>query len=389
MHLTKQEERWLDGENGWANQIAMKILTRLGDLFRATRLIPIQSAHVSGVSYKNIGDTAIDFLNELASQGGKTKTLTTLNPSSFDQEYLLNRYPKAFTAKQEHIIELYKRMLIKPTLTCTPYYLGKSKARQHLAWAESSAVVYANSVLNAYTNREGAPSALAAAIIGKTPNYGVHQSENRQPHVLVDVETVLQTETDYGALGIHLGKLLKAKTPAFKGLGGSDDQLKQLGAAMAASGMTTLFHTQAPREREKLESVSVGSREIEEAKSSLCTADQPPDLVLVGCPHCSISEVKSVAQALGAKRVGKNTELWICTSRHVKERSLKYVEVIERAGGHVICDTCVIVSWIKNLGVDTLMTNSAKTAFYAPTLNEVDVSLAPLTQCIQAACTSP
>lgn len=389
MHLTKQEEHRLDGEYGWANQIAMKILTRLGDLFGATRLIPIQSAHVSGVSYKNIGDTAIDFLNEFASKGGRTQALTTLNPSSFDQEYLLKRYPKEFTVKQQRIIELYEKMLIKPTMTCTPYYLRKINAGQHLAWAESSAVVYANSILNAWTNREGAPSALAAAIVGKTPNYGVHQYENRQPNVLVTVETGLQTETDYGALGIHLGKLLKDKIPAFEGLHGSDDNLKQLGAAMAASGMTTLFHTRTPKKKYKLETMSIESRDIEEARSSLCTTDQTPNLILIGCPHCSTSEVKSVAQKLECKRVNKNTELWVCTSRHVKDRSVKYVDVIERAGGHVICDTCVIVSWIKNLGVHTLMTNSAKTAFYAPTLNEVEVKLAPQEQCIQVACASP
>lgn len=389
MHLTKEEEHMLDGEYGWANQIAMKILTRLGDLFGATRLIPIQSAHVSGVSYKNIGDTAIDFLNEFASKGGRTQVLTTLNPSSFDQEYLLKRYPKEFTAKQTRIIELYEKMLIKPTMTCTPYYLRKIKTGQHLAWAESSAVVYANSILNAWTNREGAPSALAAAIVGKTPNYGVHQHENRQPNVMIKVETGLQTEMDYGALGIHLGKLLKDKIPAFEGLRGSDDNLKQLGAAMAASGMTTLFHAQAPKKKDKLETISIESRDIEEARSSLCTTDQTPNLVLIGCPHCSTSEVKSIAQKLEGKRVNKNTELWICASRHVKDRSRSYVDIIERAGGHVICDTCVIVSWIKNLGVHTLMTNSAKTAFYAPTLNEVEVKLAPQEQCIQAACESP
>ncbi len=389
MHLTKEEERMLDGEYGWASQIAMQILTRLGDLFGATRLISIQSAHVSGVSYKNLGDTAIDFLNEFASKGGRTQVLATLNPSSFDQKYLLKRYPKEFTAKQERIIKLYEKMLIKPTMTCTPYYLRKIETDQHLAWAESSAVVYANSILNAWTNREGAPSALAAAIVGKTPNYGVHQPENRQPNVLVTVETKLQTETDYGALGIHLGKLLKDKIPAFSGLLGSEDRLKQLGAAMAASGMTTLFHAQTPKEKERLETMSIELRDIEEARSSLCTTDQAPNLVLIGCPHCSISEVKSVAQTLKGKRVSKNTELWVCTSRYVKDRSMKYVGVIERAGGHVICDTCVIVSWIKNLGVHTLMTNSAKTAFYAPTLNEVEVRLGPLKQCIQAACASP
>jgi len=386
MYLTKQEECMLDGEYGWANQVSMKILVRLGDLFGATRLIPVQSAHLSGVSYKHLGDGAIDFLNELENKGGRAKTLATLNPSSFDQEILVKRYSKDRVVKQQHIIELYEKMHIQPTLTCTPYYLQKPKPGQHLAWAESSAVVYANSVLKAWTNREGAPSALAAALVGKTPNYGVHQPENRQPNVLVKVETKLQTETDYGALGIHLGKLLKDRIPTLEGLHDSDDELKQLGAAMASSGMTTMFKTEALSKQRKLETITVEARDIEDAKSSLCTTEQTPDLIFVGCPHCSINEVKSVADALEDKKVRKDTELWVCTSRHVRERAKNYVNVIERAGGYVLCDTCVLVTWVKDIGLDTLMTNSAKTAFYAPTLNDVNVVLRPLNLCIKAAC---
>ncbi len=247
----------LDGEYGWANQIAMKILAKLGDLFGATKLIPVQSAHLSGVSYKHMGDGAIEFLDEMASKGGKAQTRATLNPSSFDPKYLVKRYSQERFQKQRRILEHYKKMMIQPTLTCTPYYIQEPKAGQHLAWAESSAVIYANSVLNAWTNREGSPSALAAALIGKTPNYGMHEAENRKPNVLVKVEAQLKTEADYGALGIHLGKLLKDKTPAFHGLRGSDDELKHLGAAMASSGMTSLFHTTASHAKEKLETFSV------------------------------------------------------------------------------------------------------------------------------------
>jgi len=386
MYLTKQEERMLDGEYGWANQVSMKILVRLGDLFGATRLIPVQSAHLSGVSYKHLGDAAIDFLNELASKGGRAKTPSSLNPSSLDQEILVKRYSNDRVVKQQNIIELYEKMLIQPTLTCTSYYLQEPKPGQHLAWAESSAVVYANSVLKAWTNREGAPSALAAALVGKTPNYGMHQPENRQPNVRVKLETELQTETDYGALGIHLGKLLKEKIPTLEGLRGSDDELKQLGAAMASSGMTAIFNTETLTKRQKLETVPVEAKDIEEAKSSLCTTEQAPDLIFVGCPHCSVNEVKRVAHAMEGQKVRKNTELWVCTSRHVKERAKNHVNAIERAGGHVLCDTCVLVTWIEDIGLDTLMTNSAKTAFYAPTLNDVNVVLRPLNQCMEAAC---
>jgi len=388
LYLTKSEELMLEGEYGWANQIAMRILVKLGDLFGATKLIPVQSAHLSGVSYKHLGDAAIEFLHEMTTKGGATRTLATLNPSSFDPEYLVRRYSRERFGKQQRIIQLYEQMRIQPTLTCTPYYLGKPKAGQHLAWAESSAVVYANSVLKAWTNREGSPSALAAALIGKTPNYGVHQAKNRKPNVLVKAEAKLETEMHYGALGIYLGKLLGNKIPAFSGLRGSDDELKQLGAAMASSGMTTLFHSVAPSRKEKLESISVEAKDIERTAASLCTTDRAPDLVFVGCPHCSVKEVRTIANLLQGKKMRKDAEFWVCTSRYVRDKAKNHVAVIEQAGGHVLCDTCVLVSWVKDLGFNTLLTNSAKTAFYAPTLNEVEVALKPLHECIEAACAS-
>ncbi|MDH5495248.1 MAG: aconitase X catalytic domain-containing protein, partial [Candidatus Bathyarchaeota archaeon] len=166
MHLTTEEEKMYDGEYGWACQISMRILTRLGDLFSATKLIPIKSAHLSGVSYKTLGDAPIEFLEELAKTAGKARVEVTLNPSSLDPN--LTKFSRNKHEKQRQIIGLYKKMGADPTLTCTPYYLKQPLQGFHFAWAESSAVVYANSVLGVYTNREGSPSALAAALVGKT-----------------------------------------------------------------------------------------------------------------------------------------------------------------------------------------------------------------------------
>jgi len=386
MHLTKEEEKTYNGEYGWASQVAMKILVRLGDLFGATRLIPIDSAHISGVSYKHLGDAAIDFLEALANKGGKTRVFSTLNPSSFDPSYLVKKFPKDYLERQNHVIGLYRAMGATPVLTCTPYYLYQPLRGQHLAWAESSAVVYANSVLGAWTNREGGPSALAAALIGKTPNHGVHQKENREPNVLVKVEAELKNETEYGALGIHLGKLLKDKIPAFEGLPKecSRDDLKHLGAGLASGGMTALFYCSKPVTKEKLETIAVEARDVKEAVESLCTTTEQPDMVFIGCPHCSVREVQEVAKALEGKRVRDEVKLWVCTSRFVMEKAEDYVHQIEKAGGLVLCDTCAVVTWIEKLGVRRLMTNSAKTAHYAPTLNNVDVTLASLNQCIKA-----
>jgi len=386
MYLTTEEEKILNGEKGWAYEVSMKILARLGDLFKASRLIPIKSAHISGASYKTIGDAPIDFLEALVNADGKVKVSSTVNPSGFDPDYLAKRFPKEYQRKQKRIIELYKRMGVDAVLTCTPYYLQQPKPNWHLAWAESSAVVYANSVLKSWTNREGAPSALAAALIGKTPNCGVHRAENRQPSIVIKVEVNPRNEAEFGALGIYVGKTLKDEIPVFEGLNCTDDYLKQLGAGLASSGMTAMFYYQKPGARSRMETISIERKDMKNAVETLSTTQQNPDLVFIGCPHCSLKEIETVAKALKGKRVKSETELWVCTSRHVKNVAKGHVNIIEKAGGHVLCDTCAVVTWIKNLGFNTLMTNSAKTAYYAPTLNKVDVVLTPLKRCVNVAC---
>lgn len=388
MHLTKEEEKMYDGEYGWAYQVAMKILVRLGDLFGATRLIPIQSSHISGVSYKHMGDASIDFLQAIADNNGKARVFSTLNPSSFDPNHLVKKFPEEYLEKQKRIVGLYKKIGATPTLTCTPYYLHKPSKGQHIAWAESSAVVYANSILRAWTNREGSPSALAAALVGTTPNYGIHQAENRQPSILVKVEAKPQNETEYGALGIYLGKLLKDKIPVFEGLPQqcSEDDLKHLGAGLASSGMTAMFYYDEQPEKKKLETILIEPRDIEEAVESLCTTTEQPNLIYIGCPHCSLKEVQKVAMLLKGKKVRNEVKLWICTARYVREKAKNYVRQIEKAGGHVLCDTCAVVTWIEKLWVQAMMTKSAKTAHYAPTLNNVNVTLASLEECMKAAC---
>jgi hypothetical protein len=388
LHLTKEEERIYDGEFGWANQICMKILVRLGELFNATKLIPISSAHVSGVSYKTLGDAPTDFLEAIANAGVKTSVKATLNPHGIDKEYLCKKLSSDICKKQWQILEYFNKMGFKNSLTCTPYYLEKPRHGAHLAWAESSAVVYANSVIGAWTNREGGPSALAAAIIGKTPDYGVHKTENRQPKVLVNVETSLRNETEFGALGIFLGKILEDKIPVIQGLqGASQDHLKQLGASLASTGMVNMFYRNNRKVKvNELEKISVEKEDIRRAMEELTTtATQKPDLIFIGCPHCSLREIRQIADCIGTRKVKAETELWICTSRFIKEKAWKYTEKIEQSGAHIITDTCAVVTWTDKLGIKTIMTNSAKTAHYAPTLNKAETTLTPLKDCLETA----
>ncbi len=388
MYLTKEEERTYEGEYGWANQICMKILVRLGELFKATKLIPISSAHVSGVSYKLLGDAPTDFLEELANSGARVKVKATLNPQSLDQEYLCEKLPSGLCKKQSGVLEYFKKMGFAQSLTCTPYYLETPKRGSHLAWAESSAVVYTNSVIGAWTNREGGPSALAAAIIGKTPNHGIHKAENRQPKVLVKLERQLQNEVEFGALGIYLGKFLEDKIPTIQGLQyASKDNLKQLGAALASTGMVNMFHLEsAAVKAREIEKISMEAEDIKCTVESLSTASKSkPDLIFIGCPHCSLNEIKQIADLIGNRKVKKGMEFWVCTSHYIKEKAKKYVEKIEKSGCHVVADTCAVVTWTDKLGIKTIMTNSAKTAHYAPTLNKAETMFAPLKECLKVA----
>jgi predicted aconitase len=387
MYLTKEEERIYNGEFGWAPQVCMRILVRLGELFNAKRLIPISSAHVSGVSYKTLGEAPTEFLEALANADAKVKVKATLNPQSIDCEYLCKRLPSEIYTKQKRVLEYFEKMGFTQSLTCTPYYLKKPKKGFHLAWAESSAVVYANSVIGAWTNREGGPSALAAAIIGKTPDYGMHQPENRQPKILVQLERKLEDAVEFGALGIFLGKILEDKISIIQGLqNASKENLKQLGAALASTGMANMFYYKnAKIESSGMEKISVQTEDIKETIENLTTTStEMPDLVFVGCPHCSLKEIRQIADLIGNRKF--KTEFWVCTSRFIKEKARKYVEKIERSGGYVLTDTCAVVTWTEKLGIKTIMTNSAKTAHYAPTLNKAETILAPLRECLKTAC---
>jgi predicted aconitase len=387
VYLTKEEEFIYDGEFGWANQTCMKILVRLGELFNASRLIPISSAHVSGVSYKTLGDAPSDFLEALANAAAKAKVKATLNPQSFDREYLCRKLPVSMCQKQARVMEYLEKMGFTKSVTCTPYYLENPRKGSHLAWAESSAVIYANSIIGAWTNREGGPSALAAAIIGKTPDYGIHTAETRQPKTVVSLEKQLQSEVEFGALGIFLGKILEDKIPIIRGLqNASKDNLKQLGAALASTGMVNMFYHQYRSVKfGDLEKIIVETKDIEQTIDNLTTTSQEPDLLFVGCPHCSLNEIKQVAELMQNRKVKNDIEFWVCTSHHIKEKAKKYVGKIEKRGGHVITDTCAVVTWTDKLGIKTIMTNSAKTAHYAPSLNKAETIFAPLKECLKKA----
>jgi len=234
----------LDGEEGYAVRKSMEILVALGDIFGAESLIKVGSVQVAGVSYHNLGDAGLEFLNELA-KDGRVRVLTTLNPAGMDLEnWRQLGISEEFAMKQNQVIDAFESMGILISCTCTPYLIGNlPRYGEHIAWSESSAVTFANSVLGAKTNREGGPSALAAAFVGKTPNYGLHLDENRIPDVHVKVEADLKKLSDWGALGYAIGKKAENKIPFITGIKEAEtDDLKSFCASVVTYGAKPLFY---------------------------------------------------------------------------------------------------------------------------------------------------
>jgi hypothetical protein len=223
--------------------------------------------------------------------------------------------------------------------------------------------------------------------MGKTPDHGMHRDENRQPNLVVNVETRPQSETEFGAIGIHLGKLLGDTIPLIQGLGKtSPERLKQLCAALATTGMTNMFHCGTGSETKGIEKISVEAKDVKHTVKELSTGScEKCDLVFIGCPHCSLAEMKQIAQAVKGKKVKRGTEFWVCTSSHIKETARGYVREIERSGGQVLAGVCTVVAWTEKLGIETIMTNSAKTAYYAPTLSKAETILSQTKDCLKTA----
>jgi predicted aconitase len=397
MNLTSEELSMLAGDWGRSVKKSMEILVALGTIYGAERMIPVTSVQVAGVSYDNLGEAGLEFLDDMANGGGKARVLTTLNPAGMDVENPAALGIDAdFARNQQRVIGAFTRMDILPTCSCTPYLFGNlPHFGEHIAWAESSAVCYANSVLGARTNREGGPSALASALTGRTPAYGVHLDENRAPELTVNLEADLSGTADFGALGLVIGKKIegsgKKPAPYITGVReASLENLKSFCASLATYGGAALFHIQgitreAPQYLPPTEIVTITQKDIEEAARSLNNArSEEVDFVSLGCPHLSIAEIARLADLLRGRQVKKT--FWITTSRPVKGIAdrMGYSQVIEAAGAVFATDTCCVVSPIRGR-FHALATDSAKACYYAASKNHFKTRLLSFDEVVQEA----
>jgi hypothetical protein len=393
MYLTKEEERMLNGEQGHAVKKSMEILVALGDIYGAEKLIEISSVQIAGVSYHNLGDAGLEFLDELA-KDGRVKVVTTLNPAGMDlEDWRKLGISEDFAKKQNLVIDAFRKMGVLISCTCTPYLIGNVPLyREHIAWSESSAVTFANSVLGAMTNREGGPSALAAAFVGKTPMYGLHLEKNRIPEVHVDVKVDLKKISDWGALGYCIGKKASNKIPFITGIkSASLDELKSFCASVVTYGSKPLFYIKGitpGSEKQEIpkEKITIMNNDVKDAYKNINDEVESIDFVCIGCPHCSIKEIADIAMMLNGKRINPKVEFWVATSRSLKQLAddRGYTKIIENAGGKFACDTCLAVAPLKGR-FKSVATTSAKGCFYSRGSNEMKTKLGSLEECISAA----
>ena len=386
MELSREEERAYRGEEGPAEEAAYRILVAAGEAAGAGRLVPVEWAHLSGVNYNTIGEAGRDLLAELAAQGARARVKATLNPMGYDRDSV-GRYGLGgeFVAGQEAIRESYAAMGVEPTFSCVPYELFAPPAGEaQVAFAESNAAIYANSLAGMRTNREGALGALASAITGKSPH-----SELREPDrggapesaVVVDLEG--PTEVDYGLLGLFAGRAARGSSVAIAGAGEPDARCrKALCGGMGTAGTCARFALgDAGGARE---TVRFGREEARAERDGLDTAERG-DVIVLGSPQLGLPELAGLASMLEGRRFSRRCMVFCPRAAKEQAARLGHARALERAGCELLADCCACLTPLVGPGeVDAVTTNSVKGAYYLNGSTGVGVSLRPLSEIVAA-----
>jgi predicted aconitase len=407
MILEEFDKSFLAGDFGAAAQRAMGLLVRYGEVMGAERFIDIESAHIDGCLYH--GPSGLDFVNSFLESGDKVRVPTTLNVTAVDlvhPEY--SDVAPRVTTDQRAMVEAYCRLGCRPTLTCAPYQrLQRPRAGQHVAWAESNAIVFANSVLGARTDRYGDFTDLCAALAGRVPLAGLHRDENRRATLLVEVESPqscgLERDLYFACLGYVLGEEAGSRVAAIAGLppDASEDELKALGAAAASSGPVAMFHAVGVTpEAQTLEQafggpvsqpnrVKADASRLRAVVSRLCPAEagEPVAAVCLGTPHFSLAEFRVLADRLGQYEKAAGVEVLVSTSRSIADeiRQLQWAHPLWDHGVNIIVDTCTYLNPVVLQGDGVVVTNSAKWAHYAPGNIGRRAALMSLDRCLRCA----
>ncbi len=404
MNLNQRDEQLLNGNFGPAPQMAMRILTQLGEVVGADEMLDVEQVHVDGCIYES--EAHLDFAEKLAALNARVIVPTTLNATSLDL-----RHPDAWgysaqwKSKAQRMANAYLAMGCTPTWTCAPYQTEfVPKFGQQIAWAESNAIVYANSVIGARTNRYGDFTDICAALTGRVPKYGLHLKENRRGQILFELVNIpaalLRDDAFFAVLGHFLGKRAGDQIPVILGLprNTTQDNLKALGAGAASSGGVALFHAvgitpEAPTLEaafggNSYERVEITLRDLNDARAELSSANGSQlDAVILGSPHFSLQESLRLVELVRGQKINLSVEFIVTTNRIVREalHARGVLQTLTDAGVRLCEDTCILLSPMLRKEIRVLMTNSAKYAYYTPNLIDRRVVFGSLRDCVASA----
>jgi predicted aconitase len=403
--LNGKDLAMLRGDHGPATKIAMSILVRMAEVSGAKELLDITSAHIDSTVY--IGDAGLEFAERLASLGAKVSVPTTLNVSGLD-EYHWQEWavPNEWARQAHRQMVAYQSMGTIPTWTCAPYQTEmKPSFGQQIAWGESNAIVFANSVLGARTERYPDMFDICCAITGRVPAIGLHLTENRAGNLLLqllDIPEALQHSDDfYPVLGHLVGKVALDKIPVIVGIKvkPNEDQLKALGAASASSGSVALFHMvgvtpeaqtieSAFQDKQPQETIMVTIDMLRESRRALTDTDSEKlDMVVLGSPHFSLAEFQQLAPLVVGKQKHPNVKFLVTSSRAIAQLAKKagFLDELQAFGAQLTVDTCILTSPMLPPEIKYMMTNSAKFAYYIPGLLNKQITFGSLKDCVASA----
>lgn len=409
LQLTPYEQAMADGEHGEAVAMCMRVVTGVARASGAPRLLAVESAHADGCLYHGVA--GLEFTEKLAALGGKVQIRTTLNVGSLDLLHpgMVHADP-TLARNGRRLMDAHLAIGCEPTWSCAPYQSGhRPRAGSHVAWAESNAIAFVNSVLGARTDRYGDFIDIASAVTARVPYAGLHLDAARRAQLVLDFSgvsnSVLAQDVAWPAIGALVGRVAGTRVAALTGLPGdlgdrgtTEDRLKALGATAASAGGVALFHVVGVTpEAAELADVAapdvpvteVTTAELRAARDQLTTArgDQL-DAVSLGTPHFSVAEFAALAEQLhDGVPFSPDIDVYVSTSRQVlEEASIRgYVGPVEAAGGRIVTDTCTYVTPVLRSGVRTVMTNSGKWAWYAPGNLGIDTVLGSLAECVRSA----
>jgi predicted aconitase len=377
LHLDSSQEKLLRGEGGEAKQFAMEIVAEVGDAVAADSLVPIKSAHVLA-HYSSLHDAGVEVLERFAASGGRFAVPTSVDPASIDlQNWRSFGIPEDYARQQFRLCDAYAKLGGMRCWTCVQYQVCNfPKQGETVAWAESSAVVFANSVLGCRSNKITAGMDVACAVLGLTPKFGMLNDENRVAGVAFKLSAGPLSDLDYRSLGFFIGRNAGSRVPVLEGLPGSvtSDEVKHLGAGAAAAGPVTMIHipgitpgsktTSAATGGEKVEEVEVSRSDLAAVEADLNQTNELPDLVAFGVPHLSVNELGQLGRLLEGRKLKRGVKMYVYTSGQAIEMAKKagIAASIEASGARLTHSTDAEISPLRRLGFNIVMTNSAKLA---------------------------